>query len=199
MTTVLYAQSEFRVRNRIFSNTRLGPVLAQAAYMQTYEYHIQDPVFQTDFDELNLWISFRGDLRFFAVFHKNQLLVAGVRSHRPDALVFENPGLLREFVAFDINLEERFYRETFYLFENTRTGSSETAALEKDRCSGNSHWKPPADETEVSERPESPDPKLQTTEVKSGCQLPLTLEHWLEFIRKSRIPSRTLEKTATPA
>ena len=52
--STLLAGGEFRLSHRTFENTRLGPVLAQAAYMQTYEYHIQDPVFEKEFPLLDL-------------------------------------------------------------------------------------------------------------------------------------------------
>ncbi len=199
--STLLAGGEFRLSHRTFENTRLGPVLAQAAYMQTYEYHIQDPVFEKEFPLLDLWISFRGDLRFFAVFYNDEPLVAGVRSHRPDALIYRNPGFLREFVVFNINLEERKFQKSFLLFERNQQ-NGEPGILEKERCTGNGHWKPRSEyhEMEGHPHPAALADKDHTSEVSADhCDLPLTLQYWLEFIRQSKIPVKNLDKTVRPA
>lgn len=196
--TPLFSRTQFKIREQSFENTRLGPVLARAAYMQTYEYHIQDPIFTRDYEKLTLWISFRGDLRFFAIFDKEGPLVVGIRSHRPDALNLDKE-LLREFVAFDLQLSDRKFLKSFLLREPVQTDGNDSGALEKSNCSMESQWAPPENNLSDANFRHPEEAGSNPENLGTGCPLPSTMKHWLEFIRNTTLPEENLDKSAKPA
>ena len=173
-----FARTNFRFSEQSFANTGLGPVLARAAYMQTYEYNTGEAIFQQEFARLHLWISFRGDARLFAIFSDDRLLVTGIRSHRPDAVQLQNRNL-REFVIFNPNLHSRAYASTFYLFES----ETEDGGLQNGNCREASQWPASAD---LDSARDSLHPGTEEPEWSTPCKAPVLLYQWLEFLRQQQ-------------
>ena len=161
LASPLLPRDNFRTTTSHFEETRLGPVLARAAYVQTYQAYTGQPMFRPVYDSLDLLVAFRGDVRLFAVFHNGKPLVVGARSHRPDAMMAAPWGLLREIALFDVDLEKREYHEKFYLLEDGQVAAE--SHINNDQCA-----------------------LLDSGQAQSECELPVILQDWLEYLRHSR-------------
>ncbi|MCB1170061.1 MAG: hypothetical protein KDK25_06995 [Leptospiraceae bacterium] len=184
--TPLFSRASFSTRERVYEATDLRPVMGEAAYLQTYQNYVDAPLFGRMYPSLRLLIAFRGDVRFFAILYDGQPLVAGIRSHRPDAMPGPARQFLREYVSFRIDLEGRKHSAGFLLLE-PRPGQEDTS-LYREECKDEIVWKELPETGPLPLHPAQWEAELKTG---SACAAPSMFYHWLEYLRATYPPSRT--------
>lgn len=192
MVQPLQAGTPFRITQTTFSDSTLMPVLARAAYLQTYEANLDSELFEKRYPGLRLHISFRGDIRFFAISEEDRVLVAGVRSHRPDAMPSEKYGNLREFVVFAPDLKSRKHDSSFFLLEP----GGDTDLPVKKACQGETHWLATEHSNPSAVSADPAQWKAEFAEA-TACAGPGMMYHWLEHLRNDGFTDSSDHQSAT--